>query len=59
MDAQISKTLEQIKWLLVLQLQSKGVTSKDIAKVLGVDPAVISRKVPRLRKNSKSESEIQ
>lgn len=59
MDEQISKTLEQIKWLLVLQLQNQGVASKDIAAVLGVDPAVISRKVPRRKKNGKNDSETQ
>lgn len=59
MDEQISKTLEQIKWLLVLQLQNQGVASKDIAAVLGVDPAVISRKVPRRKKNGKNDSEAQ
>lgn len=59
MDGQISKTLEQIKWLLVLQLQSQGVASKDIAATLGVDPAVISRKVPRRKKNSKNDTEVQ
>lgn len=57
MDKQTQKTLDQIKWLLVLQLQSQGVASKDIAKVLDVDPAVISRKVPRRKKNSKNEVE--
>lgn len=57
MDKQTQKTLDQIKWLLVLQLQSQGVASKDIAKVLDVDPAVISRKVPRRKKNNKTESE--
>ena len=57
MDGQISKTLDQIKWLLVLQLQNQGIASKDIAKVLDVDPAVISRKVPRRKKNSKNEAE--
>ena len=59
MDEQISKTLEQIKWLLVLQLQNQGVASKDIAAVLGVDPAIISRKVPRRKKNGKNDSETQ
>lgn len=59
MDGQIGKTLDQIKWLLVLQLQNQGVASKDIAIVLGVDPAVISRKVPRRKKNSKNNSETQ
>ena len=57
MDKQVHTTLEQIKWLLVLQLQSQGVTSKDIARVLGVDPAVISRKVPRRNKNTKMQAE--
>lgn len=59
MDKQIQNTLEQIKWLLVLQLQTQGVASKDIAKVLGVDPAIISRKVPRRKNNTKSGSEMQ
>ncbi len=57
MEIQIHKTLEQIKWLLVLQMQTQGITSKDIAKVLGVDPAVISRKVPRRKKSTKEEVE--
>jgi len=51
MDKSVSKALEDIKWLLVLQLQSQGVTSSEIAKVLGVDPAVISRKVPRKKRD--------
>lgn len=59
MDGKISKTLEQIKWLLVLQLQNQGVASKDIAVVLGVDPAVISRKVPRRKKNGKNDLDVQ
>jgi hypothetical protein len=58
MDKQIQKTLDQIKWLLVLQLQSQGIASKDIAKVLDVDSAIISRKVPRRKKNNKSEQEV-
>lgn len=58
MDKEVYKTLEQMKWLLVLQLQSQGVASKDIAKVLGVDPAVVSRKVPRRKKNPKDEVEV-
>lgn len=53
MDKDTTRILEQIKWLLVLQLQNQGVASKDIAKLLGVDPAVISRKVPRRKKNTK------
>lgn len=59
MDGQINKTLEQIKWLLVLQLQSQGIASKDIAAVLGVDPAVISRKVPRRNKRKKNEMGVE
>ena len=59
MDGQVSKTLEQIKWLLVLQLQNQGVASKDISAVLGVDPAVISRKVPRRKTMGKHDSEAQ
>lgn len=53
MDECIRKTLDQIKWLLVLQLQNQGVASKDIAKVIGVDPSVISRKVPRQNKHNR------
>ena len=45
-----AKLLEEIKWLLVLQLQRQGVASADIATVLKVDPAVISRRVPRKKK---------
>lgn len=55
MEKQIYKTLEQIKWLLAFQLQIQGVSSKDIASVLEVDPAVISRKVPRHNKSRKAE----
>lgn len=50
MDKKSEKLLEDIKWLLVLQLQQQGVRSADIAKVLGVDAAVISRRVPRAKK---------
>lgn len=39
-------TLEQIKRLLILALVHQGVQGKDIAGVLGVDPAIISRMVP-------------
>ena len=50
------ETLEQIKRLLVLALIHQGVQGKDIASVLGVDPAVISRMVParQIRRNPKS-----
>lgn len=47
----MEKLLEDIKWLLVLQLQGQGASSKDIAKALGVDPAIISRKIPRRKQN--------
>jgi len=57
MEKEIHHTLEQIKWLLVLQLQNQGVASKDVAKVLNVDPAVISRKVPRRNKSTSVHSE--
>ncbi len=50
MDKDLSKTLDDIKWLLVLQLQTQGVTSREIANALKVDPAVISRRLPRLKK---------
>ena len=55
MDKQIQKTLDQIKWLMVLQLQNQGVSSKEIACALEVDPAAISRRAPRRRKNVKIE----
>ncbi len=35
--------LEEIKRLLILGLIKQGVTGKDVAAVLEVDPAVISR----------------
>ncbi len=39
-------TSEQIKRLLVLMMIHKGIQGKDIASVLNVDPAIISRIVP-------------
>lgn len=45
--------LEQIKRLLVLGLIAQGVQGKDIANVLGVDPATITRMVPSRRVNKK------
>lgn len=50
MDDRAIKLLDDIKWLMVLQLQNQGVASKSIAAILGVDPAVISRRVPRSKK---------
>ena len=41
------RLLEDIRRLLILQLIQNGVQSKDIAAVLKVDPATISRLVPR------------
>lgn len=40
------KLLDDIKWLLVLQLDRTGVARKDIASLLGVDPAILSRRLP-------------
>lgn len=34
---------EEIKRLLILGLVNQGVKGKDIATVLGVDPAIVSR----------------
>ena len=39
--------LEEIKRLLVLALINQGVKGKDIAAVLEVDPAIVSRMVSR------------
>ena len=46
MDAKIAALLEDVKKLLILDLVTKGVQSKHIAHVLGVDKAVITRIVP-------------
>lgn len=46
--------LEQIKRLLILALIHQGVQGKDIASVLGVDPAIISRMVPARQIKKKS-----
>jgi hypothetical protein len=46
MDKKIAELLEDIKKLLMLDLVAKGVQSKHIAEVLGVDSAVITRIVP-------------
>lgn len=50
MDKDMPKILDDIKWLLVLQLQVQGVTSREIANALKVDPAAISRRLPRSKK---------
>lgn len=46
MDAKIAALLEDVKKLLILDLVTKGVQSKHIAQVLGVDNAVITRIAP-------------
>ncbi len=46
MDKKAIQTLEDIKKLLVLSLINKGMQGTDIALVLGVDKATISRMVP-------------
>lgn len=40
------RILTDIKKLLILALIKQGVQSKEIASVLGVDPAIISRLMP-------------
>lgn len=49
----IQGTLEEIKKLLILQLIMNGVTSGNIAKVLGVDSSTI-RHIIQIRKIKKS-----
>jgi len=42
--------LEEIKRLLILGLISQGVKGKDIAATLEVDPAIVSRILPKKAK---------
>jgi hypothetical protein len=42
----LNRQMEDVKWLLVVQLIAQGVQSAHIAKALGVDPSIISRKLP-------------
>lgn len=50
-DSEKLEPLEEIKRLLVLGLVNQGVQGRDIARVLEVDPAVISRMVnPKSKK---------
>ncbi len=42
-NKKVAQLLEDIKKLFILALVRDGVQGKDIAKVLGVDPAIISR----------------
>lgn len=44
-DKQAIKLLGDIKKLLILALIKQNVQSKEIAAILGVDPAIISRLV--------------
>lgn len=46
-DQKTIQLLEDIKKLLILDLIRQGVQSKDIANVLGIDPAIISRTVAK------------
>ena len=39
--------IEEVKRLMILSLVHQGVTGKDIATILEVDPAVISRMLPK------------
>lgn len=54
-----AEELTYIKRLLMLQLVSDGVDSKDIASVLGIDASAVSRTVPsqKIKKKWKKESE--
>lgn len=45
-DQKTTQLLEDIKKLLILDLIRQGVQGKEIAGILGVDPAIISRMVP-------------
>jgi len=49
-----NQLLEDIKKLLILDLVVRGAQGKDIASVLGVDPASISRLVPARQIKKKS-----
>jgi len=50
MDKQTVKLLGDIKKLLILLLIKQSVQSKEIAEILGIDPAIISRMVARKKK---------
>lgn len=43
MDKKILQLLEDLKRLMILQLIQNKVQGKNIAAVLGVDPAIVSR----------------
>ncbi len=50
MDKQATKLLGDIKKLLILALVKQGAQSKEVAEILGVDPAIISRMISRKKK---------
>jgi len=45
-DQKTNQLLEDINKLLIMDLIRQGGQGKDIAVILGVDPAIISRMVP-------------
>jgi DNA-directed RNA polymerase specialized sigma subunit len=51
--------LEEIKRLLILGLVNQGVKGKDIAAMLEIDPAMISRLLSRNNKKVKNELETE
>jgi hypothetical protein len=53
MDKRVVELLEDLKKLLILDLTAKDIPGKDIAAVLGVDPAVVSRIVSRAKGKKK------
>lgn len=55
MDKKITKLLEDIRQLMVLQLVMNGATSEDIASVLKIDSSTVRHmiSVRKLRKNSR------
>jgi predicted transcriptional regulator len=50
MDKRVVELLEDLKKLMILDLISRDIQGKDIAAVLGVDPAVVSRIVSKRAK---------
>jgi predicted transcriptional regulator len=50
MDKRVVELLEDLKKLMILDLVSNDIKGKDIAAVLGVDPAVVSRLVSKRAK---------
>ena len=52
-NKKVEKLLEDIKKLLMLSLIQKGAQGKDIAGILSVDPAVISRMMSAYKSRKK------